>query len=683
MDIHGDNPGSTRLPLSALPDSNYTAFKNPESPDALSSISEPIPETRTADTKHFQWSHNAHENFRIPRDALAEDSHIQTTLSPNEHLLGTFPQLAQSALQSGASFSTSPTNLKQLTKSNTYVISPGPSIFTGSTPHQSLHYEERATSTKVQDGTSEQSQANKLLSLGQPLQPPKLSFYETLTNEFQSQIVEPSHLSSNPDEVMLHNYHVPFITSYSTSSLPGPAEVPSENFYPTNTMDVDWGSGDYLETMSFFSPDSGDYSLVTKVFSDPYDLEEDTEKYDTSFPSRVVISPSSLHPVNISPTPSLVTAYNTIVPSKSIYPSTVSTAAHFIRKPTPTSNTDISPISDIDWGDVVTIQPTDVLLPDMNSLEYYTNQLTKESNASETVAKQGENVTEIYNNTTTITPTTDFTSNLTDDESSGDLLGFEPHDESTTGAPTQESPQVINASKPFLDPSLVPTHILDSTSSTWIDQVYTTDWSVHTLTVNMNTTLTEVLDPSATPLLQEDSISSDSLSDVHWFVTDSFEESTVNDTTVLTATVVYTAVPTEPGTNKTTVTTEMAFEDLFVTGQPFNTTSVSNESTSQNVTVVPSIMLGDQGMTEDGVSMSATTTLIPTSSEVNTVSVETTSEAGTTTYSQTTTETTPTVETSTSVNIVSTTREKTTASTSRLYLCEVDRPVYLTKIGKS
>lgn len=670
MDILGDNPGSTRLPL-ALPDSNYTAFKNPESPVALSSISEPIPETRTADTKHFQWSHNAHENFksRMPRDALAEDPHTQTTPSPNEPLLRT----------SGASFSTS-TNLKQLTQSNT---SPGPSIFTGLTPHQSLQYGERATSTKVQDET-EQKQTIKLLSPGQPLQPPKLSFSKVLTNDFQNQIVEPNHLSSNPEEVMLHNYHVPFITSYSTSSLPEPTEVPSENFYPTNTMDVDWGSGDYLETMSFFSPDSGDYSVVTKVLSDPYDLEEDTEKYDTSFPSRVVVSPSSLHPVNISPTPSLMTAYNTIVPPKSIYPSTVSTAAHFMIKPTPTPNTDVSDIPGIDWGDAVTIQPTDVLLPDMNSLEYYTNQLTKESNASETVAVQRENVTEIHNNTTTITPTAGFTSNLTDDESSGDLLGFEPYDESTTGAPTQESPRVINASEPFLDPSLVPTHILDSTSSTWIDQVSTTNWSVHTLTVNMKTTLAEVLEPSATPLLPEDSTSSDSLADVHWFVTDSFEESTVNVTTVLSATTAYSAFPTEPGTNQTTFTTAMAFEDLFVTEQPLNTTSVSNESTSHNVTLVPSIMIGDQGMTEDGVNVSATTTLIPTSSEVNTVSVEAPSPAGTTTHPQTTTGTTFTVETSTSVNVISTTNEKSTATaTSRLYLCKVDRPAYLTKIGKS
>ncbi|XP_017274546.1 UPF0606 protein KIAA1549 isoform X2 [Kryptolebias marmoratus] len=697
MEFLGDNPSSTSLSLSALPDPNYTALKNPESPVALKSIPEPIPESRTADTVHFQWSHNAYENFKsiMPRDALVEESHVQTTpvLIPTEPLLGSSSQIKESAKNStdwkvskaisnyeASSFSPSPTKSKQLSQSNTFITTPNPSHFTGSTPHQGLQYDKRSISTKTQDETSAQMQAVKILAPGRPTEPPKLTFFET--NDLYSQIVDLKRLSPNQDEIMLHGYHVPFIISDSTSSLPEPTEVPSEDFYPTNTMDVDWGSGDYLETMSFINPDVGDYSLVTKVPSDSYDLEEDTEKYDTSFPSRVVISPSSLHPANISPSPSLMTTYSTIVPPKSIYPSPVSTTAHFIPNPTPQPNTDMPDISDIDLGDAFTIQPTDVLLPDMNSLEYYTTQLTKESNVSESVAEHGENVTELYIDTTTIKPATGFTSNLTDDESSGNLSGFGPHDDSTTVTPTEESPQPINSSEPFLDPSLVPTHFFDSSSSIWIDQVSTTGRSVHTLTVNMRTTLTEVLEPSATPLLREDLISSDSLTDVHWFVTDSFEESTVNVTTVLTATVAYSAVPTEPAANKTAVTTEIAIQDSFVTGQPFNITSASNESASHNVTLVPSVMLSDQGMTEDGVDVSVTTTLIPTSSDNSTVSAGATSQAGTTTPHQATTGTNPTAETSTSVNIISTTSEKTTAAaTSRPYLCKVDRPVYLTKIG--
>lgn len=676
MEFLGDNPSPTRLSLSALPDSSYTAFKNPESPVDLPSISEQIPEAETADSMHIQ-----------PSDALVEEPRVQTTslVSP------AIPQFEQSAIHStdwkvskansnheASSFSQSPTKSKQLT-ANTFITSTSPSVFTGSTPHQGLQSEKRATFTKGQDMISARMQAVNLSTSGQPLKPPILALSETLTSDFHGQIVDSSHVSSDSNEVIIHGYHVPFIASLSTPSLPEPTEVPSEDFYPTNTMDVDWGSGDYLETMSFFSPDRDEYSLVTKVPSDPFDLEEDTEKYDTSFPSRVVISPRSLHPVNISPSPSLMTAYSTIVPSKSSNPSSVSTTAHFITNPTPTPNTDMP---DVDWGDTFTIQPTDVLLPDMNSLEYYTTQLTKESNVSETVAEHLENITEMYINTTTTMITSGSNNNLTDDESSGEFSGFVPHDESTKVSPTEEGLQLINATETFLDPSLAPTHYLDSSSLAWIGQVSTTDRSVHTLTANTRTTLAEVLEPSTTPLLPEDFISSDSLTDVHWFVTDSFEESTVNVTTVLTATVAYSAVPTEPATNKTAVTNEITFQDSSVTEQPFNITSVSNESTSCNVTLVPSVMLGDQGMTEDGVDISATMTLIPSSSEVNTVSAGTTSQAGTTTLHQATTGATSTAETSTSINIISTTSEPATTTT-RMYLCQVDRPIYLTKIGKS
>lgn len=685
MEFLGHNPIPTRLSLSALPDSSFTAFKNPDSPVDLSSTSEQIPEAETADTTHFQ-----------PSDALVEEPHVQTTslLNPSKPFLRSIPQFEESAIHStdwkvsnansdheASSFSQSPTKSKQLTE-NAFITSPSPSIFTGSTPQQGLQNEERATSTKGHDVISEQMQAVNLSTSGQPLQPPMLALSETLTSDFHSQIVDYSFVSSNPNEVIIHGYHVPFIASHSTSSLPEPTEVPSENFYPTNTMDVDWGSGDYLETISFFDPDRDEYSLVTKVPADPFDMEDVTEKYDTSFPSRVVISPTSLRPVNISPSPSLMTAYSTIKPSKSSNPSSVSTTAHFIKSPAPTRNNDMPDISDVDWGDTFTIQPTDVLLPDMNSLEYYTTQLTKENNVSETVAEHGENITKVYINTTTTMPSTGPNDNLTDDESSGEFSGFVPHDESTAVSPTEEGLQLINASETFLDPSLAPTHYFDSSSLAWTGQVSTTDRSVHTVLVKTRTTLAEVLEPSTTPLLPEDVISSDSFTDVHWFVTDSFEESTVNVTTVLTATIATSAVPTEPSTNETAATTEITFQDSFVTEQSFNITSISNEPTSYNVTLVPSVMLGDQGMTEDGVDISATMTSIPTSIEVNTDSAGTTSQAGTTTLHQATTGATSTAETSTSINVISTISEQTT-TTARMYLCQVDRPVYLTKIGKS
>lgn len=103
-----------------------------------------------------------------------------------------------------------------------------------------------------------------------------------------------------------------------------------------------------------------------------------------------------------------------------------------------------------------------------------------------------------------------------------------------------------------------------------------------------------------------------------------------------------------------------------------------------NVTLVPPDVLGDQAVTEDGVDIPATMTLIPTSSGPNTVSAVPTTTTATTTSHQATARTTATTEASTSVNIISTTSEKstTTVTTSRPYLCSYDRPAYLVKIGK-
>ncbi|TKS73174.1 UPF0606 protein KIAA1549 [Collichthys lucidus] len=78
-------------------------------------------------------------------------------------------------------------------------------------------------------------------------------------------------------------------------------------------------------------------------------------------------------------------------------------------------------------------------------------------------------------------------------------------------------------------------------------------------------------------------------------------------------------------------------------------------------------------------------TLIPTSSEANTVSAVPTTTTAATTSHQATSRTTAATEASTSVSIISTTSEKTTVTTtttiSRQYLCNLDRPAYLVKIG--
>uniref|UniRef100_A0A1A8IAI0 KIAA1549 n=1 Tax=Nothobranchius kuhntae TaxID=321403 RepID=A0A1A8IAI0_NOTKU len=545
--------------------------------------------------------------------------------------------------------SPSPESSRQLHQASTSITTSSLSAFTGSTPHQGPHYEGKVTSSQSQKGTLEQMQPNTTPTPGQ-------TFSENLTNNYLSPIVNSSQLSPNPDEIISPGYLVPSITPHSTLSLPEPAEVPSDDFYPTNTMDVDWGSGDYLETISYLDQDRDDASLVTKVPSDPYDLEENTETYDTSFPSRVGISPSSLHPVYLSPSSSFMTAHNTIVPHTSIHPSSFSVTAHLIL---PTPHTDTSSTSDVDWGDTFTIQPTDVLLPDMNSLEYYTTQLTKESNVS---AEHKTNITRVAINATNITPTSGFTSNLTDDESSGDLSGFEPPDESTTVGPTEENLQLINATKPLRDPSLIPTHFLNPSSSIWNDQLSTTGWSVHTLTEDVDTAITDSLQPGTTPLLPEDLASSSSLTDVHWFVTDAFDDESVHVTTVVTETTAFSSVPTEP-----------AASDPAVTEEPFNNASVSTNSTSPSVTPVSPVMLGDRGITDDGADISTTMALIPESSDVNTVSALPTSQPGTTNAHHTTT------ETSTVNSVITTMADETTMP--RPYLCNVERPAYLTRMG--
>ncbi|XP_070827571.1 UPF0606 protein KIAA1549 isoform X1 [Chaetodon trifascialis] len=701
----GDVSSSTGSSPAALPASDHTAFESPDSPGALPPISEPNRDIRTADIPHFQWGHSRAE------EALSLSS---PSLSPSEPVLESSPQFeapvklstnwklawTNSAKQSSSS-SPALTKSQLHSQSNISITPLSPDAFARSaTPQRGLTSEQKVTVGKQQDGASEQTLA-VMTSL--PLESPKLAFAGSLADEAHGNILDVDQLSPsssplnenkpaydvkmlpNPLEILAPGYNVPSITPLSTPSSSEPTEVSPEDFYPTNTMELDWGSGDYLETMSFLNSDGEDYSLVTKVPSDSYDLEDYTESYDTSFPSRVGISLTSLHHLHISPSPSIITAPSTIVALKSIYPSPISSTIHYALEPTPSSNSDVPDASDIDWPDAFTIQPTDVLLPDMNSLEYYTTQLTKENNSSDTAEQRG-NITVVSISSTDITPNSSSTTdaNLTEDEYSSDMSGFEPHDDSTTVVTTEESPQLVNASEPFLDPSIVPTHFFDPSSSSWGNQLSTTDWSAATLTVGLDSTaLKEAMLPSSTPLLPDDVMSSSSLTDVHWFVTESFPQSTIHATPVLTATIAFSPVEPEPADNTTADTTELTPQDSATTTQPtLNITVVSTEPMS-NVTVVPPDVLGDQGVTEDGVDIPATMTLIPTSSEANTVSAVPATTAATPTFHQTTTRTPATTEASTSVNVISTTNGKSTntATTSRQYLCDLDRPAYLVKIG--
>ncbi|MEQ2255778.1 hypothetical protein ILYODFUR_017502, partial [Ilyodon furcidens] len=695
VEVLGDVPRTTGSP-SALPVSHYTAFKSPELPGALLSLPEPVPKARTADSKLFKSEHGAYKNSKsvMPRNAYSEETGVQTpSLSPTR--LQGFEASATSSTEGRGvrtnsdkqeyHFPLYSMRLKQLPQSNTSVTK---------TPHQDLDYKEETSSNMVRNGTSKQMQSVMTSAADLPLEPPKLALSESLTDNGEkvvsSWMVQNKHEHDtntlpNLDQIMAPGYHVPFITPQSSLILSEPNEVPSEDFYPTNTMDVDWGSGDYLETMSF-NTDKDDYSLVTKVLSDPYDMEDDTEIYDTSFPSRVGISPSSMHPGHVSPSPSLMTAYLTNAPHQSIHPASLSTQAPSLLNPTLTPGTDVPDASDIDWGDAFTIRPTDVLLPDMNSLEYYTTQLTKDSSVSENGAEYRDNINEDSINATRAPSSVDLTtdSKLMEAKSSSDMSGFGPHYESPTVEPTENTPQLVNASVPFLDPSITPTYIFDPSSSVWVAPVPTSGWSTHALTVDVDTALADVLQPSATPLLPEDLVSS-SLSDVHWFVTESFDDSPTLITPAITATSAFSPAPAEATGNNTAVTTELMSGDSFASEQTDNRTLVSTESMSHNVTLVPPVMFVDQSVTEDGADNISTLTSVPTSSEVVTVSAATASPAATNTPHPATTGTSAAAESSTSVSIFTVTNNKTTptSTTSRQYLCRADSPAYLTKTGFS
>ncbi|XP_026167935.1 UPF0606 protein KIAA1549 isoform X5 [Mastacembelus armatus] len=680
---------------SPLPVTHYTAFENPDSPGALPSIPEPNNGVKTPDVILFQREHVPFEKSKsyTPSGLLAEETRPLPTASlmPPGPMLGSSPQYevlaklsadwnqarTNSAKQS--SLFTTPTRSQLQSMSNISLTS----LSSSPTTHQvGLNSEQKTPLRKHQDGVSERTLEIETSQPTQRFGPSKLSFAaESKTLDVDQ--LSPSSVAwkeKNPahDIKILHDwdgilapaYNVPLITAHPTSPSSELTEVSPEDFYPTNTMEMDWGSGDYLETMSFLNSDGDDYSLVTKMPHDSYDLEDFTENYDTSFPSRVGLSPSSLHPHHITPSPSLMTTYSTAVPLISIHPSSFSSTIHYTLEPTPAANSVSDEASDIDWPDTFTIQPTDVLLPDMNSLEYYTIQLNKENNSSDTGAEHRGNVTVVSISTTDVSFIND--TKLNEEESLSDLSGFEPHEESTV-ATAEDSPQLANTSEPFLDPSVVSSNFLDPSSSIWGGKVSTVSQE--------GTVLTETILPHATPLLPDDIMFSSSLTDVHWFVTESFLQSTIYTTPVLTETIAFSPVPTEPSANTSTSTELTPQDSTFSTKQTFNNTLDSSEPTS-NVTLGPPVVLDDQGVTEEGVDMPATMTLIPTSSEANTVSTVPTTTTVTTTSHQAPTRITVINEASTSVNIISNTDAQTTITTPapRQYLCSLEKPAYLVKI---
>ncbi|XP_061773853.1 UPF0606 protein KIAA1549-like isoform X3 [Nerophis ophidion] len=464
---------------------------------------------------------------------------------------------------------------------------------------------------------------------------------------------QPVTILPNSHEILAPSHHVPLIGLHLTSPLSQPIEAPLEDFYPANTMDFDWGSGDYLETMAFLNPEEEDY-FSTKV-PDTYDQEDNTEQYNTEFPSRVGTSFSSLHHLHILPSLSLMTAYATHLPKTSIDPSSLSSfnsTVPYTLEVTPTISSEIIEASDKEWPDTISIQPTDVLLPDMNSLEYYTTQLTKENSVSGGEAEQRGNITVVPISTPDTAPTNTITNDikLTDNDRYSDFSDFESLSKTTVISTTQ----LFNVSKPFLHHSIATTSFLDPSSPIWTIPISTTDWSAGTHTVDLQSSA--VILPSTTVFWPDDVMSSLSLMDVQWFVTESFPQSTIHATPVFTATTTYSSSPTEHSVINTTE-------------QVFNITSMSSNST-----LVPPVMLGDQGVTKDEFDNPATMTLIPTNSANITPPIPTSPNANTSFHQEA-------FGITVNVTPVTSGEKQTTALTFRQYLCNLEKPEYLIKIG--
>ncbi|XP_045552970.1 UPF0606 protein KIAA1549 isoform X1 [Salmo salar] len=487
------------------------------------------------------------------------------------------------------------------------------------------------------------------------------------------------HMLPKPSpEMQLAPSYVPFLNPHTTSSSSEATMVPPEDFFPTNTMVVDWGSGDYPETASYMGLERDDFSLVTNLPTDMYDLEDsNAESYDTSFPSRVGVSFSSMR--HMTSSPSLTTAaysssVGSVAPTSvplSIHPSPSHTTLASTQIPTPQG--DVLGGSDVDWKDTFMVEPTDLLLPDMNSLEYYTIQLTKDDSEEH----RGTNVTTTSRHfslmsisTTHIVATSTFTVDLSHmltafygvdgvevqpsdnttwlEESSADISSSEPLN-TTTADTTEMTP--LNVSVPFLEASVAPTPSMDLSSSLWgVTGQVSGEWTspVATYSVGLdNSSVLVSVQPSATA----------SETDILWYVSPSATETALLSTSLVTP----------------VVTTSIAFSPFpGQTELPPNVTSGPTEPATNVTTIPPVSVMADQGIDTDSPVTAVTN---DSQTTVSGVDIATTDHATTTTTSITTEAST----TTTTTTLLTNTKSLPT-TIGRQYLCDVTKPVYFVKV---
>ncbi|XP_016302864.1 UPF0606 protein KIAA1549-like [Sinocyclocheilus anshuiensis] len=181
------------------------------------------------------------------------------------------------------------------------------------------------------------------------------------------------HLLLRPPDLLTPSQMPPLHDDIPPTPAP-PTLVPPEDQYPVHSAEVDWGSGDYLETLTFMGSEGEEFSLVTTLPThgyDPYDTDNDaTVSYNTAFPSRPVLPLSSR-----DLQPSVTVKYGTNL--RTAHP----TDPRLPLAPDSAHASDMDDDLDFDWAELFPIEPTEMLLPDMNSLEYY-NTLQAKENAS-------------------------------------------------------------------------------------------------------------------------------------------------------------------------------------------------------------------------------------------------------------------------------------------------------------
>uniref|UniRef100_A0A8C2G747 Si:dkeyp-27e10.3 n=1 Tax=Cyprinus carpio TaxID=7962 RepID=A0A8C2G747_CYPCA len=204
------------------------------------------------------------------------------------------------------------------------------------------------------------------------------------------------HLLLRPPDLLTPSQMPPLHVDRPPTPAP-PTLVSPEDLYPVHSAEVDWGSGDYLETLTFMGSEGEEFSLVTSLPThgyDPYDTDDEAMvSYNTAFPSRPIL-PLSSRDLQPSVTVKYGTNLRTAHPADPRLP----------LAPDSAQASDMNDDLDFDWAELFPIEPTEVLLPDMNSLEYY-NTLQAKENASIARNRTHPHITPTHTVGPTQTPT--------------------------------------------------------------------------------------------------------------------------------------------------------------------------------------------------------------------------------------------------------------------------------------